>query len=189
MPQKIPPVLRLRVMSGVCYTDRNTGGESAGGNTQNPKGQENLLLLADDQEEMIERYLELERGALFLLSELGARRAAAVVTQESGTVCELKNLAVEPEFQRRGYGRARVGWLAGHYRSRFETMQVGTGEAPSTLAFYQSYGFSPSHRISGFFTIHYDHPIVEDGVLLADMAVLSMPLTAAPIVTFREGFL
>ena len=43
---------------------------------------------------MIERYLELERGALFLLSELGARRAAAVVTQESGTVCELKNLAV-----------------------------------------------------------------------------------------------
>lgn len=30
-------------------------------------------------------------------------------------------------------------------------MQVGTGEAPSTLAFYQSYGFSPSHRISGFF--------------------------------------
>ncbi len=138
---------------------------------------------------MIERYLELERGALFLLSELGARRAAAVVTQESGTVCELKNLAVEPEFQRRGCGRARVGWLAGHYRSRFETMQVGTGEAPSTLAFYQSYGFSPSHRISGFFTIHYDHPIVEDGVLLADMAVLSMPLTAAPIVTFREGFL
>ena len=68
-------------------------------------------------------------------------------------------------------------------------MQVGTGEAPSTLAFYQSYGFSPFHRISGFFTIHYDHPIVEDGVLLADMAVLSMPLTAAPIVTFREGFL
>ena len=146
-----------------------------------------LLLLADEQEEMIERYLD--RGALFLLTERGSRRAAAVVTQESGTVCELKNLSVEPKFQRRGYGRARVGWLAGHYRSRFETMQVGTGEAPSTLAFYQSCGFSPSHRIPGFFTIHYDHPIVEDGVLLADMAVLSMPLTAAPIVTFREGFL
>ncbi|WP_262398710.1 GNAT family N-acetyltransferase [Yanshouia hominis] len=146
-----------------------------------------LLLLADEQEEMIERYLD--RGALFLLTERGSRRAAAVVTQESGTVCELKNLSVEPKFQRRGYGRALVGWLAGHYRDRFETMQVGTGEAPSTLAFYQSCGFSPSHRIPGFFTIHYDHPIVEDGVLLADMVVLSMPLKAAPIVTFREEFL
>ena len=61
---------------------------------------------------MIERYLELERGALFLLSELGARRAAAVVTQESGTVCELKNLAVEPEFQRRGI-RPGAGRMAG----------------------------------------------------------------------------
>lgn len=147
----------------------------------------NLLLLADEQEEMIERYLE--RGALFLLSELSARRAAAVVTQESGTVCELKNLAVEPEFQRRGYGRARVGWLTGHCRSRFETMQIGTGEVPLHPRLLSKLRFFPSHRILGFFAIHCDHPIVEDGVLLADMAVLSMPLTAAPIVTFREGFL
>lgn len=178
-------------MSGVCYTDRNTGGNLPGGNTQNPKGQENLLLLADDQEEMIERYLELERGALFLLSELGARRAAAVVTQESGTVCELKNpcgrAGVSAEGIRPGAGSD--GWQA-TTGSRFETMPGRNGRSallPSLSI--KCYGFSPSHRISGFFTIHYDHPIVEDGVLLADMAVLSMPLTAAPIVTFREGFL
>ena len=146
-----------------------------------------LLLLADPEEAVVAAYLK--QGTLFCCRWQGRICGVLLLVPHSARVCELKNLSVEPKFQRRGYGRALVGWLAGHYRDRFETMQVGTGEAPSTLAFYQSCGFSPSHRIPGFFTIHYDHPIVEDGVLLADMVVLSMPLKAAPIVTFREEFL
>ncbi len=52
-----------------------------------------LLLLADEQQDMIDRYLW--RGELFALDD-GGLRAVCVVTEEGGGVCEIKNLAVKP---------------------------------------------------------------------------------------------
>lgn len=60
-----------------------------------------LLLLADEQESMIDRYLE--RGEMFVLRDNGVK-AVCVVTNEGNGVCELKNIAVTPESQRQGYG-------------------------------------------------------------------------------------
>ena len=53
-----------------------------------------LLLLADEQEDMIDRYLD--RGTLLALYD-GGLRAVCVVTKEAPGVFEIKNLAVEPE--------------------------------------------------------------------------------------------
>ena len=64
-----------------------------------------LLLLGDEQEDMIDRYLD--RGVLTALYD-GGLRAVCVVTEEAPGVFEIKNLAVEPAFHRRGYGRAMV---------------------------------------------------------------------------------
>ena len=50
-----------------------------------------LLLLADEQEDMIDKYLL--RGELFALYD-GGLRAVCVVTDEGGGVFEIKNLAV-----------------------------------------------------------------------------------------------
>ena len=36
--------------------------------------------------------------------------------------------------------------------------------------------FRPAGRIHDFFTRNYDHPIVEEGVLLRDMILLEQPL-------------
>ena len=58
-----------------------------------------LLLLADEQEDMIDRYLE--RGTMYVLED-GGVKAECVVTDEGGGILELKNLAVEPEAQRKG---------------------------------------------------------------------------------------
>ena len=55
-----------------------------------------LLLLADEQEDMIDRYLE--RGSMYVLEDDGVK-AECVVTDEGGGVLELKNIAVEPDFQ------------------------------------------------------------------------------------------
>ena len=56
-----------------------------------------LLLLADEQESMVDRYLE--RGDMFVLfSSKMAAIGVAVVTDEGNGVCELKNLAVHPDF-------------------------------------------------------------------------------------------
>lgn len=53
-----------------------------------------------------------------------------------------------------------------------KTIILGTGETPSTLSFYQACGYTYSHRIPNFFTANYDHPIIEDGIMLKDMVYL-----------------
>lgn len=133
-----------------------------------------LLLLADEQEDMVERYLD--RGTLLALYDGGRLRTVAVVTDESGRVFELKNLATEPDSQRLGYGRAMVEHIAKICRDRGTQLLVGTGDSPLTIPFYERLGFHESHRVKNFFTDHYDHPIYEAGRQLVDMVYLAMDL-------------
>ena len=141
--------------------------------TDNKKQYLSLLLLADEQESMLDRYLA--RGTMYALDD-GGVKAVCVVTDEGGGVLELKNLAVEPGQQRRGYGRRLVEFLARTYRERYDTLLVGTGDSPLTIPFYRQCGFTPSHVIPNFFIDHYDHPIFEGGRQLADMICLRRPL-------------
>jgi ribosomal protein S18 acetylase RimI-like enzyme len=141
--------------------------------TENKKQYIDLLLLADEQESMIDRYLE--RGELFVLEENGVK-AVCVVTDEGDNICELKNIAVIPEFQQKGYGKRLINHLIEHYSEKFTQMIVGTGDVPSAVGFYQSCGFEYSHRIENFFTDNYDHQMIEDGVLLKDMVYLKRQL-------------
>ena len=133
-----------------------------------------LLLLADEQEDMVDRYLEC--GTMYVLEDDGVK-AECVVTDEGNGILELKNLAVEPDFQGRGYGKALVEFLIRTYAGQYVTMQVGTGDSPSTMPFYESCGFCRHHVVKNFFTDHYDHPIYECGVQLVDMVYLQMELS------------
>lgn len=132
-----------------------------------------LLLLADEQENMIDLYLD--RGELFSLYDDGLK-SVCVVTEEASDTCELKNLATQPAYQRQGYARTLIHHISQYYRGHYRTMLVGTGETPGTLSFYESCGFVRSHRIPDFFTDHYDHPIVEEGITLKDMIYLKKEL-------------
>ena len=128
-----------------------------------------LLLLADEQEDMVDRYLE--RGTMYVLEDEGIK-AQCVVTDEGDGVLELKNIAVEPTAQGKGYGKAMVDFLIRTYRGRYAVLQVGTGDSPSTIPFYEACGFRRHHLVQNFFTDHYDHPIYECGVRLVDMVYL-----------------
>ncbi len=130
----------------------------------------NLLLLADEQENMIDRYLG--RGEMYAGFAGGRAICVCVVTDEGGGVLEIKNLAVAQEMQGRGCGRAMIEYAARVYGNRFSILRVGTGDSPLTLPFYEKCGFEIVGRIKDFFTDHYDHPIVEGGVLLCDMVIL-----------------
>lgn len=132
-----------------------------------------LLLLADEQENMVDRYLE--RGAMYVLEDNGVK-AECVVTDEGAGVLELKNIAVEPEFQGRGYGKALVEFLIETYKGKYDVLQVGTGESSLTILFYEACGFQRHHLVKNFFTDHYDHPIYEGGVQLVDMVYLQRKL-------------
>lgn len=132
-----------------------------------------LLLLADEQEDMIDRYLE--RGEMFALYDNGIK-AACVVTSEGFGVYEIKNIATIPAFQKQGYGKRLIEFLFEYYKGKCSVMLVGTGDVPSSTTFYQRCGFTVSHRVKNFFTDHYDHPMFEDGEQLVDMVYLKKTL-------------
>lgn len=127
-----------------------------------------LLLLADEQESMVDKYLE--RGEMFILDDDGVK-AECVVTKEADGVYEIKNIAVRPDCQRKGYGKLLIEFLFSYYAD-YKAMLVGTGDSPSILNFYRKCGFTESHRVKNFFTDNYDHPMFEDGKQLVDMIYL-----------------
>jgi GNAT superfamily N-acetyltransferase len=128
-----------------------------------------LLLLADEQESMIDRYLE--RGDMFALYD-GDLKSVCVVTRESEGVYELKNLATYERYQRRGYGSSLVKYIFEYYKGRCNMMLVGTGDSDLTIPFYERCGFTVSHSIKNFFTDNYDHAMYENGKQLVDMVYL-----------------
>ncbi len=132
-----------------------------------------LLLLADEQEDMIDRYLE--RGVMYVLDDDGIK-GECVVTDEGGGVLEIKNIATQPDHHGKGYGRALIRYIESVYRDSHSVLQVGTGDSPLTVPFYEACGFVRSHRVENFFLDHYDHPIYECGVQLVDMVYLRKAL-------------
>lgn len=141
--------------------------------TDDKKQYLDLLLLADESESMIDRYLE--RGDMFVLDDNGVK-AVCVVSDEGNGICELKNIFVIPESQRQGYGKRLIKYLPSYYSGKYDQVIVGTGDVPSSVGFYKSCGFEYSHRIENFFTDNYDHQMIEDGVLLKDMIYLKQDL-------------
>lgn len=140
---------------------------------ENKKRYISLLLLADEQENMIDRYLD--RGSMYVLID-GNVKAECVVTDEGNGIVEIKNIAVMPKEQKKGYGRALIEFLVRKYKGRNSVLQVGTGDSPLAIPFYEKCGFVRSHRIANFFTDNYDCPIYECGVQLIDMVYLQRHL-------------
>jgi len=138
--------------------------------TENKKDYLSLLLLADESEIMVDKYLE--RGDMFILEDDGVK-AECVITKEADGTYEIKNIAVIPDCQRKGYGKHLIEFVLSRYPD-CKTMLVGTGDCESVLSFYRKCGFTESHRIKNFFVDNYDHPMFEDGKQLIDMIYLKL---------------
>lgn len=136
---------------------------------QNKKDYLALLLLADEQESMIDRYID--RGTMYVLED-GGVKCECIVTDEGNGILEIKNIATEPEFQQNGYAKKMVEYIAEKHKGKYSVLQVGTGDSPLTVPFYEKCGFVKTHSIKNFFIDNYDHPIYECGVRLTDMIYL-----------------
>ena len=136
---------------------------------ENKKQYLDLLLLADEQENMIDRYLE--KGTMYVLDDNGVK-CECIITDEGSGMLEIKNIATKPEYQGKGYAKAMIEFIAKQFCDRYSVLQVGTGDSPLTIPFYEKCGFVRSHIIQNFFTDNYDHPIFECGVQLKDMVYL-----------------
>lgn len=140
---------------------------------ENKKQYPDLLLLADEQESMIDKYLD--RGTMYALDDDGIK-AVCVVTDEKNGILEIKNIAVRPDCQRKGYGKQLIRFIRNKYKDFFAILQVGTGDSPLTVPFYESCGFHKSHIVKNFFLDNYDHVIYEGGKQLVDMVYLQMKI-------------
>lgn len=98
-----------------------------------------LLLLADEQENMIDHYLE--KGTMYVLED-GNVKAECVVTDEDNGILEIKNIAVDPQNQGQGYGKALIDFLASKYADEYSILQVGT-DYRIYKAKLQSYFYHP----------------------------------------------
>ena len=141
--------------------------------TENKKQYLDLLLLADEQEDMIDRYLD--KGRMYVLDDNGIK-CECVITDEGNGVLEIKNIATVSEHQGKGYAKALIDFVVKKYKEQYTVLQVGTGDSPLTIPFYEKCGFVRSHSIPNFFTDNYDHPIFERGVQLVDMVYLQRAL-------------
>lgn len=126
-------------------------------------------MLADEQESMIDKYLD--RGTVYVLEDDGVK-CQCVVTDEGNKILEIKNIATEPKHQGKGYGKYMIDFIVQKYKDKYSLLQVGTGDSPLTVSFYERCGFVRSHCIKNFFIENYDHPIYECGIQLVDMVYL-----------------
>ena len=140
---------------------------------ENKKQFLDLLLLADEQEDMIDKYLS--DGDLFALYD-DDLKSVCVVAPINDETCELKNIATYEKYQGKGYGRELIKFISGFYKNDYKTMLLGTGDVPWILSFYESCGFELSHRITNFFTDNYDHPMFDGDIQLVDMVYLKKDL-------------
>ena len=98
--------------------------------TENKKQYLNLLLLADEQEDMIDRYID--KGRMYVLDDNGVK-CECVITDEGNGVLEIKNIATDPNAQRKGYAKKMIDFVIRTYGSQYSILQVGTGDSPLTV--------------------------------------------------------
>ena len=126
-----------------------------------------LLLLADEEEEKIDRYLG--EGSLYVGYINKRPMAVCVVVQKEEKTCEICNLAVDTYYQRQGYGQKMLNFIETSYnRQGNTTLLVATGDSSLTLPFYQQCGFNILAVEENYFPTHYQKPIIEGGKPLID---------------------
>ena len=140
---------------------------------ENKKQYLDLLLLADEQEDMVDRYLD--NGKMYVLDDNGVK-CECVITDEGNDILEIKNIATVPEYQGKGYARALIEFIVNNYREQYAILQVGTGDSPLTIPFYEKCGFVRSHIISNFFIDNYKEEIKDGELTCTDLIYYSKDL-------------
>ncbi|MFL2081516.1 GNAT family N-acetyltransferase [Latilactobacillus sakei] len=135
------------------------------------------LRLADEEVGMIRRYLN--DGQLYSIHLSGQSTVIGVmhVTFAQHDQVELKNIALLPAYRNQGYGQQALTDLKQMMVDLgYRTLLVGTGDGSlAAIGFYLRQGFRFDHIRKNFFE-QYQQPIIENGIRLQDMVVLSQPL-------------
>lgn len=134
----------------------------------------NILLIGDEGEGMIDKYLE--KGHLFVLYDKENLKSVCVIIQIDSTTIEIKNIATNPNCRNNGYASALIEFICNKYKKEFTYIILGTGENDLILNFYKKRGFVEFDKVKDFFIKNYAHPIFENNKQLIDMIYLKREL-------------
>ena len=134
-----------------------------------------LLLEADPDIKKIEKYLN--KGRCFAVFD-GPRTIGVYVLKDlKNKTAEIMNIAVSEQYRRQGLGRLLIQDAITRARNDgFETLLIATGKDSFQQYFYVSCGFSVYETDEGYFSRAYTQPVVDNGVVLTDLARLSLKL-------------
>ena len=130
-----------------------------------------LLLLADPDEKMIDRYIA--ESDMYVMFKNGRAVSEICLWVRPDGALELKNIATLPEEQGNGYAAQLIRHAISVYRTRYRKLYVGTSEFGK--AFYQRMGFKDDYVEKDFF-LQYEPLVEENGVLLKDMHYLVLDI-------------
>lgn len=133
----------------------------------------NLLLEADPEKEVIEKYLK--DGQLFVLTYKDEVTCIAVVTKIDEDTVELKNIATTKKYRRQGFGKKMIKYLFDNYKQKYEKIIIGTTE--NNIPFYVKLGFDKYYKtVKNFFVDNYKDEIWEGDLKCIDMYYYSKDL-------------
>jgi ribosomal protein S18 acetylase RimI-like enzyme len=142
----------------------------------------NLLLLADESIEAIEKYIYESEVYVATKSEDTEAVAVFALLKINNNDIEIKNIAVTEELQNRGIGGLLINEIKRIAKiAKFGNVIVGTpDQAVRQINFYEKNGFIKYDLRKDFFIKNYPAPIIENGLMLRDMVMLKMKISSRP---------
>lgn len=137
-----------------------------------------LLLLADETAEAIDKYLDKCNVYIVNTSERISPIAVFALLRHTDDEVEIKNMAVAPEFQNSGVGSFMLGEIKTMaLQQNYKRIILGTTDVDyGQLRFYLKNGFVTYAIQKNFFIDNYPKPIFENGTMLRDMVMLKKEL-------------
>ncbi|MGL6260965.1 GNAT family N-acetyltransferase [Vibrio sp. WXL210] len=134
-----------------------------------------LLLEADPDEQSIDQYLDSSQCYCAALDD---DIIGVVVLNRSGTnVCEILNVAVNPDYQAKGVGTQLLQYTLEQLTMQgIKRVELGTGTFGYQLTYYQRLGFRVDRIEKDHFVNNYPEPIWENGIRHFDMLRLYINL-------------
>ncbi|MDR1162003.1 MAG: GNAT family N-acetyltransferase, partial [Tannerellaceae bacterium] len=133
-----------------------------------------LLLLADETKEAIDKYLFCSDVYVAKLFGSGDPIGVFCLYHINADTIEIKNIAVSEQYQGTGIRSCLLAKSCKVAREQgYKEIIVGTGDAGiKQIHFYEKSGFVKYGIKKDFFLSNYDKPIYENGIMLKDMVML-----------------
>ncbi|MBY9007323.1 MAG: GNAT family N-acetyltransferase [Candidatus Lokiarchaeota archaeon] len=135
-----------------------------------------LLLLADETIEAIDKYIK--DSEIYILESAKKIIAIYVLQIIDKNKIEIKNIAVDTEYQGKGIGTFLLRDATNKAKVKgFKIIIIGTGDASKQLYLYQKEGFEIYGKKKNFFINNYPEPIYENGKRLKHMIMLKKTIS------------